>query len=219
MNGKGLMRRGTKLLIAALISTIAIVCWVFAPRIKFGDSVAAIAQQHAGVMPVDQSVHSSDPTTQNRNGAGLLAVNIASVKIEIYSDTMLEFSHGAGHFISEDGNEEYSLLDYGATGAVRSDGKTSFDQVVILEAQPGGSGTFYSAVAIGHNDHGLVATKPFLLGDRIDIHAVTIDNGIAMIDFLDRASDEPMNAECKVKKQARLVVKGGMLVEVLKGVK
>ena len=216
---RGLMRRGTKLLIAALISTIVIVCWAFVPRIKFGDNGPAVAQQVAGVMPVDQSVHSSDPTTQNRKGAGLLAVNIANVKIEIYSDTMLEFSHGAGHFISEDGNEEYSLLEYGAKGAVHSDGKTSFDQVVILEGQSGGSGINYSAVAIGNNDHGLVATKPFLLGDRVDIQTVTIDNGIAIIDFLDRASDEPMNAECTVKKQVRLEEKGGALVEVLPGVK
>jgi len=99
-----------------------------------------------------------------------------------------------------------------AFGDLNGDGVE--DAIVTLVVEPGGSGTFtYLAPVI--NDHG--TPKPgaaVLLGDRIIIKSVSIQNGEVVVTMLTRKPDEPMSAEPTVEVTRTFKLQGDQLVEV-----
>ena len=99
-----------------------------------------------------------------------------------------------------------------AFGDLNGDGVE--DAIVTLVVEPGGSGTFtYLAPVI--NDHG--TPKPgaaVLLGDRIILKSVSIQNGEVVVTMLTRKPDEPMSAEPTVEVTRTFKLQGDQLVEV-----
>lgn len=83
----------------------------------------------------------------------------------------------------------------------------------ILITSGGGSGTFYNVAAVP-NENGKAGTGIVtLLGDRIKVSSVAIENGAIKVSYLDRKPDEPFTAEPTVAMSKVLVVENGKLVE------
>jgi heat shock protein HslJ len=99
-----------------------------------------------------------------------------------------------------------------AFGDLNGDGTT--DAAVTLMVEPGGSGTFYYLVPV-INEQG--TPKPgtaVLLGDRIIINSVIIQNSEVVVTMLTRQADEPMSAKPSVEVTQTFKLEGDQLVEV-----
>lgn len=75
------------------------------------------------------------------------------------------------------------------------------DVVFLVTHQPGGSGTFYYAVAALNTERGYVGSEAFLLGDRIAPQTTERGKGkIVVVNYADRAPGEPFTTEPSVAK-------------------
>jgi hypothetical protein len=74
-------------------------------------------------------------------------------------------------------------------GDLNSDGIT--DAAVLLENDPGGSGSFFFAVLVLSDGNTFKPTNTMLLGDRIAPQTVEIQNGGAVYNFAERKAGEP----------------------------
>ncbi|MFC1484667.1 hypothetical protein ACFL6Q_06450 [Candidatus Neomarinimicrobiota bacterium] len=83
-----------------------------------------------------------------------------------------------------------SLGDFQTPGDLNGDELP--DAAVILIADPGGSGTFYYLSAVINRDGIPRPMATTLLGDRISIASLDIDNGEITVTLLTRRPDEPM---------------------------
>ncbi len=88
------------------------------------------------------------------------------------------------------------------------------DELVFLTSDGGGSGTFFYMVAAINTGSGYQGTNAVLLGDRIAPQTLAIKNGIAIANFVDRASDEPMVVEPTIGKSIYATVSGTELISV-----
>ena len=94
------------------------------------------------------------------------------------------------------------------------DGDGDEDVALFLVRQPGGSGTFIYLAAALNAGSGYVGTNAVLLGDRVSPQQITIRNGLASADFLDRRPEEPMAADPTVGRSRRLVLDDGILTSI-----
>jgi len=84
-------------------------------------------------------------------------------------------------------------------GDANADGKS--DAALLIQNDPGGSGTFYYAVlAIGH-DGVYRATNAVPLGDRITPEGIDVTDGRFVYRLLDRKPGEPMATAPSVEKR------------------
>ena len=98
-----------------------------------------------------------------------------------------------------------------AIGDVNGDGWE--DAVVTLVVDPGGSGTF-TYLALVLNQEG--KPKPLaavLLGDRIIVKSLALQNGNVEVTMLTRKPDEPMSTEPTVELKRIYSLQGDQLVE------
>jgi len=91
------------------------------------------------------------------------------------------------------------------------DGDGDQDAVVIIESQPGGSGTFYYIAAAAFDAGRYVGSAAVLLGDRIAPQGVTVRNGVVTVDFSERRAGEPMSTPPSVGVSRRFVYRDGEL--------
>jgi hypothetical protein len=124
-----------------------------------------------------------------------------------------------------DGYAEISIVQGAATkirtrvwekpvyGDINADGKE--DAVLILSHDPGGSGTFYYAAAVSGKGDCYKGAKTVLLGDRIVIHGIGIEQGVVLIRYADRRSKDPMSVEASVLHTAVLKWKNNWLEPVI----
>jgi hypothetical protein len=98
-----------------------------------------------------------------------------------------------------------------AEGDLNDDGVP--DVGAIITQEPGGSGTFFYAVAAIKTPNGYRGTNAVLLGDRIAPQTLSIENGLLTVNYADRKPDEPMVAKPSVAVSKRLVVHDGKLIE------
>lgn len=98
-----------------------------------------------------------------------------------------------------------------ASGDLNDDGIN--DAAFILTQDSGGSGTFYYVVAAIKTGDGYIGTNGILLGDRISPQTTEIRNGYLIINYADRAENEPMVARPSIGKSKYLVVENSNLVE------
>ena len=91
------------------------------------------------------------------------------------------------------------------------DGDGRDDAALFLVHDSGGSGTFhYVAAAIAQN--GIYqGTNAVLLGDRIDLRTIQIQNGVIVADYADRRPDQSMVAPPSIHKTMYLMLKEGHL--------
>lgn len=73
------------------------------------------------------------------------------------------------------------------------DGDGDEDAAVLLQNQPGGSGTFYYAVLAINFNGTFASTNALLLGDRIAPQTVEIHDGRAVYNYADRGEGEPLS--------------------------
>jgi hypothetical protein len=106
--------------------------------------------------------------------------------------------------------ETIQLSDYVATGQLN--GNTG--AAAILIDTPGGSGTFYYLTAIFVKNDRYQTTNSALLGDRIKIQSLSIENEIIKVIALDREPTDPMSAEPTVQKNLEFKIESGQLVPV-----
>ena len=105
-----------------------------------------------------------------------------------------------------------AMLGNSTVGDLNDDGRP--DAVVILFQNSGGTGTFiYTAAAIKRND-GYHGTNAVLLGDRITVDRVSIRNGVIVVDYRDRRSNEPMAAKPSVPRSAYFIFQSGDLLNI-----
>jgi basic membrane protein A len=97
------------------------------------------------------------------------------------------------------------LSDMIAFGDLDADGVD--DAAVVLISSGGGSGTFYDlAVVLDRNGQPVPAATAFL-GDRIQLNAISIDDGQVVLDYLTQGPDDPMpNPTQQVNESYRIEV-------------
>ncbi len=87
-------------------------------------------------------------------------------------------------------------------------------EVAFVTEQPGGSGTFYYAVAFMKVVDKYVDTNQIFLGDRIAPQGIDISNHIASFNFCDRKADEPFTVQPSVCITRKFDIVGNTLTEV-----
>lgn len=93
---------------------------------------------------------------------------------------------------------------------------------VILRDQPGGSGTFYYLVGATKKDNQISYSQPMLLGDRLKISSMTVndpeahDNGEIVVEYIDRSANTPLGQKPSIKKTVKYAFQDDSnLIEVL----
>lgn len=85
------------------------------------------------------------------------------------------------------------------------------DAVLLLEHDPGGSGTFRYVAAALNVDSGYRGTNAVLLGDRVTLHDARIRNGVVIASYATRGPDEPMSSPPSVSQTQYLILRDGEL--------
>ena len=102
------------------------------------------------------------------------------------------------------------LLGPAAYGDIDRDGDS--DAVFWLAQDGGGSGTFYY-VAVAHRvEGGYLGGDVLLIGDRIVPKRLDVLQDLGVVEYLERAPDQPMTAPPQSRRGAWFVVEGGRLV-------
>ncbi|OGH59806.1 MAG: hypothetical protein A2725_02195 [Candidatus Magasanikbacteria bacterium RIFCSPHIGHO2_01_FULL_33_34] len=99
-----------------------------------------------------------------------------------------------------------------ARGDFNNDGKE--DVVYLYTEDGGGSGTFYYVKAKLGTEDGFVETNGILLGDRIAPQTTNFMEGKIIVNYADRAIDEPMTTKPSIGISKYLKVVGLQLVEL-----
>jgi hypothetical protein len=117
--------------------------------------------------------------------------NFGNQKI-IVDNQLLKFVNGSYKKTDANAGNLYANIANQAFNPERSRG------AAILIYNPGGSGTFYYLVGAMKQDNKDTYATPVLLGDRIKIVSIIVDNpaaednGIITVQYLDRPSDASM---------------------------
>jgi heat shock protein HslJ len=82
------------------------------------------------------------------------------------------------------------LTNYAAFGDLDGDGQE--EAAVILVTNAGGSGSFYDLAIVGKQGETLTNLANTLLGDRVQIKSLRIEDGEISVDFLTQGPDDPM---------------------------
>ncbi|GEM_PF-1043497 len=83
------------------------------------------------------------------------------------------------------------------------------DVIFLITHEPGGSGTFYYAVAALNTEYGYIGSDGYFLGDRIAPQTIEESQNprhvnVIVVNYADRAPGEPMTAEPSVGKSVYL---------------
>jgi hypothetical protein len=102
-------------------------------------------------------------------------------------------------------------VDYvdAASGDLDTDGRP--DAAVVLAVQTGGSGTFYHLAAMLDRGGDLRQGGIASLGDRIQVHALSIQAGVILLDMTTHGPDDPMCCPT-LRATARYLLRDGALV-------
>ncbi len=94
-----------------------------------------------------------------------------------------------GHY--EDRDMVSADLDaMGATGDVDGDG--AIDRAVLLVTSTGGSGVFRELYLLRQKGGALQVSAPALLGDRVEVNDLRIENGEIVVDLVVQGAEDPL---------------------------
>ena len=105
-----------------------------------------------------------------------------------------------------------TLLEGPAFADVNADGAK--DAIVIVRNETGGSGVFYYVASVLTGGANQKTTNSILLGDRIRIKEISVDQSIISVTTLERKVGEPMSTQPSVSKIFKFKVVGTELVSV-----
>lgn len=121
-------------------------------------------------------------------------------------------------------NGKYTSADSTVNGDIKTKTLSPSGNLAasIIAVNFGGSGTFYYLIGATKQSGKEVYSQPILLGDRISISSVTIedpaahDNGEIIVEYLDRPSTAPMSQGPTIKTAAKYAFQeDGDLINVL----
>lgn len=135
-----------------------------------------------------------------------------SSAIFTFDDGKVTLSGGKSEEVDETGMvSETLLLEERASGDLNADGKE--DTVLLLARSGGGSGVFIYVAAYVSGPINYKGTDALYIGDRVAPQSITIKNGIATVNYLDRHPDEALASEPTVPTYKQFVYKNGEFVE------
>lgn len=105
-----------------------------------------------------------------------------------------------------------AVLGNPAVGDLNDDNR--LDAALIMFQNTGGTGTFVYATAAINRKDGYHGTNAVLLGDRISMDRVSIRNGVIVVEYRDRRSDQSMAAKPSVSKTAYFILQNRELLDV-----
>lgn len=109
-------------------------------------------------------------------------------------------------------SDSKNLWDKPVLGDLNGDGWK--DATLVLVDEPGGSGTFYYVTAFLQNKSGKPAeTNAVLLGDRVQVKSLKIENGNIVVNYLDRPKTAPMTSVPTLIVTKTFAVENGVLKE------
>jgi hypothetical protein len=162
----------------------------------------------------DTSIETAPTQTLQVKASILEALPNAEYLIELASTGKAQLKEGLFEEEAAPGSATKTKIQLGkiqAIGDVNGDGLE--DAVVTLVVDPGGSGTF-TYLALVLNQAG--KPKPLaavLLGDRIIVKSLALQNGDVQVTLLTRKPDEPMSTEPTVELKRIFNLQGDQLVE------
>ncbi len=106
--------------------------------------------------------------------------------------------------------------EYMAEGDLQQDTGTTLDGAVVLTQYPGGSGTFYyvGATLLQTDGTYVAAEGTYLLGDRITIKEIKIDEHMIYVTYLERGEEASMADVPTVEVSKQYATNGNMLIDV-----
>ncbi len=102
-------------------------------------------------------------------------------------------------------NEEFKYFGNELVTDLNNDGRD--DIVFLITHQPGGSGTFYYAVAALNTENGYTGSQGYFLGDRIAPQTTELSQNprhknVVVVNYADRNPGEPMTTQPSAGKSA-----------------
>lgn len=106
--------------------------------------------------------------------------------------------------------------EYMAEGDLQEGIDATLDGAVVLMQYSGGSGTFYYVGATLQQADGtyVVANEVYLLGDRIDVKKIKIEDRVIYVTYLDRNEEDSMADVPTVEVTKQYTTKGNALMDV-----
>jgi len=106
--------------------------------------------------------------------------------------------------------------EYMIEGDLQHGTGATLDGAVVLTQDPGGSGTFYYVGATLQQADGIyvAADEAYLLGDRIDIKEIKIEDRVIYVTYLDRNEEDSMTDIPTVEVTKQYATKGNALMDV-----
>lgn len=143
-------------------------------------------------------------------------VNTADYKNLAYviEGVSVRLENGHAEQESAPGSASKIITDYfgnEAFGDINADGME--DVAFLLTQQSGGSGTFFYVAAALKTSDGYQPTNTVLLGDRISSQSNQIEQGIVVVNYVDRRDGEPMTTQPSVAVSKYLKIENGVLTE------
>lgn len=105
-----------------------------------------------------------------------------------------------------------SMQDLAAMGDLNGDGIE--DAAVILAENYGGTGTFEYLVPVFNSGSNLAPSSGYFLGDRVQVNAISISNGIIKLDLLTHAPNDSLCCPSQSMTQSFRFISGPGLVMV-----
>ncbi len=104
-------------------------------------------------------------------------------------------------------DDDISYFGNGLKTDLNGDGRE--DIVFLITSNPGGTGTFFYAVAALNTEQGYVGSDGYFLGDRIAPQTTEVSQNprhknVIVVNYADRAEGEPMAAQPSVGKSVYL---------------
>ena len=140
-------------------------------------------------------------------GPGLEALIFQS---KVYMGGVVTLTHGEYRAPAAPGSASEVIAKLSPKRAFGSMNGREFGAVVITTSM-GGTGTFYELALLTKQASGWVNTDTVLLGDRIDLHSLTIDNSQIVVSMTTQGPKDPMCCPT-LSVQRRFAVRDNRLV-------
>jgi hypothetical protein len=175
----------------------------------------AVATTNVPTPTGDTSMDAAPTQTPPGITSILEALPNAEYLIELASTGKAQLKDGTFEEEAAPGSATKTKIQLGkiqAIGDVNGDGLE--DALVTLVVDPGGSGTFTYLALVLNQDGKPKPLAAVLLGDRIVVKSLALQNGTMDVTILTRKPEEPMSTEPTLEQTLNFLLQGDRLVAV-----